>query len=78
MQGFQGHDRGTLSVMLAHGRVLNREQLIQCFKMVAVVFIYLFIFLFGHPMVPGILGQGIRLEPQLQPTPQLWQQWICL
>ena len=30
----------------------------------------------GHPTAYGVPGPGIRSDSQLQPRPQLWQQWI--
>ena len=37
------------------------------------VYILIFFFFFGHPMVYGVPGPGIRSEPQLWPKPQVWQ-----
>ena len=40
-------------------------------------FVCLFVcFLFSRPTAYGVPGSRIRLEPQLKPTPQLWQPWI--
>ena len=42
---------------------------------VLIFFIFIFFF-FGLPATYGVPGPGIRSEPQLQFTSQLWQRWI--
>ena len=35
-----------------------------------------YLFIWPHPQHMEVPWPGMKSEPQLQPTPQLWQSWI--